>query len=140
MTRQFEWLGKLPPQRLGVAYTAAACIGAAFQVFGKTSKAPGLIELGTILLGIAVLALYIVVAFYRQDDALAAGVLLALTVIIGSLAATILVGIVINRSLTAGIALLTFSPIALLFQGIFLIPLSAAIVWIARRVSAFFDR
>lgn len=138
MTRLFEWLGKLPPHHLGLAYSAAACIGTAFQLFGKNAKEPGMVELGTILLGIAVLVLYIVVTWYRQDDALAAGVLLALTVIIGSLAATVLVGIVINRSLTAGIALLTFSPIALLFQGIFLVPLSAVVVWIARRVSVLF--
>jgi hypothetical protein len=33
---------------------------------------------------------------------------------------TVLVGIVINRSLTAGIALITFGPIALLFWCVFL--------------------
>jgi hypothetical protein len=136
----FDRLGRLPPQHLGLAYTAAACVGTAFKLFGDASHSPGLVDLGVVLLSVAGLALYIVVTWYRQDDALAAGVLLALTLIIGSLAATVLVGIVINRSLTAGIALVTFGPIALLFQAIFLIPLLTAVVWIARRVSAAVDR
>jgi len=37
------------------------------------------LDLGVVLLGAAWIMLYIVVAFYRQDDALSAGVLLALT-------------------------------------------------------------
>lgn len=56
-------------------------------------------DLGYALLSVAGIVLYIVITWYRQDDALAAGVLLAL--IIGSLAATVVVRIVINRSPTA---------------------------------------
>lgn len=135
-----QWLGQLPPHYLGVAFTAAACIGTALRLIGESSHAPGFIDLGRILLGAAQLALYIVVTWYRDDDALAAGVLLALTLIIGGLGATVLVGIVLDRSLTAAIALVTFSPLALIFQAIFLIPLSAAIVWIARKVSIMVER
>jgi hypothetical protein len=136
----FDRLGRLPPHHLGLAYTAAACVGSAFKLLGDATHSPGLVDLGFVFLSAAGLALYIVVTWYRQDDALAAGVLLALTLIIGSLASTVVVGIVINRSLTAGIALVTFGPLALLFQAIFLIPLSTAIVWIARRVSVALDR
>jgi hypothetical protein len=136
----FARLGRLAPHHLGLAYTGAACIGTACTLAGDAMHLSGLIDLGHILLAVAGLALYIVVAWYRQDDALAAGVLLALILIIGSLAATVFMGIVINRSLAAGIALITFGPIALLFQAIFLIPASTVIVWFARRVSAAVDR
>lgn len=136
----FDRLGRLPPHHLGLAYTAAACVGSAFKLLGDANHSPGLIDLGVTLLGMAGLVLYIVVTWYRKDDALAAGVLLALTWSIGTLAATALVGIVGYRSLTAGIALATFGPIALLFWCLFLVPLFTAVVWIARRVSAAVDR
>lgn len=77
-------LGRLPPQRLGLAYTGAACIGSALHLIGNRSHSPGLTDLGTLSFLIATLALYIVVTWYREDDALAAGVLLALTFIIGT--------------------------------------------------------
>ena len=140
MTRQFEWLGKLPPHHLGLAYTASACIGAAFRVYGQSVKEPGIIELGSVLLSIAIFALYVVVTWYRQDDALAAGVLLTVTVIVGTLAATTVTAILVYRSLTAGIAIVTYTPMIFLFWGIFLVPAFTAVVWIARRVSAVFDR
>jgi hypothetical protein len=136
----FDRLGRLPPHHLGLAYSAAACVGSAFKLLGDTTHSRGLVDLGVILLSVAGLILYIVVTWYRRDDALAAGVLLALTWSIGTLAATAVVGIIIYRSLTAGIALVTFGPIALLFWCLFLVPLLTAVVWIARRVSAAVDR
>lgn len=136
----FTRLGRLPPHHLGIVYTGAACIGTTFKLLGDTAHSRGLSELGYALLTVAGIVLYIVITWYRDDDALAAGVLLALTFIIGSLAATVLVGVIVNRSLTAGIALVTFGPLALLFQALFLVPLSTAIIWIARRVSKAVDR
>lgn len=136
----FARLGRLPPHHLGLAYTGAACVGTAFKLAGDAAHSPGLNDLGYALLSIAWTVLYIVITWYRQDDALAAGVLLALTLIIGSLAATVVVGIVIDRSLMAGIALVTFGPMALLWLALFSIPLSTAMVWVARRVSKAVDR
>jgi hypothetical protein len=136
----FDRLGRLPPHHLGLAYSAAACVGSAFKIFGDSTHSPGLVDLGVILIGVAGLVLYIVVTWYRQDDALAAGVLLALTLSIGTLAATAVVGIIVYRSLTAGIAVVSLSPFVLLFWCLFFVPFFTTVVWIARRVSAAVDR
>jgi hypothetical protein len=139
-TSLLDRAGQLPPHHLGVAYAGAACVGATVRLIGERMHAPALIDLGDVLLWMAGLALYVVVTWYRDDDALAAGVLLGLTVIIGSLAATAIAGVIVTRSLTGGIAVLTFGPIALMWQSIVVIPLSAVLIWVARKVSGEIQR
>jgi hypothetical protein len=92
------------------------------------------------LVSAAGLVPYVVVTWFRDDDALAAGVLFALTFIVGSLAAIMVMGVIITQSITSAIALLTFSPVALLFWSVFLIPIFTILIWLARKISALLER
>jgi hypothetical protein len=134
-TSLLDRAAQLPPHHLGIAYTAAACVGTTVRLVGERVHSPGLTDLGIVLVAIAGLVLYVIVTWYRDDDALAAGFLLALTLIIGSLAATVVMGAIVSRSLIGGIALLTLSPFVLVGQAFLLIPASAVLIWVARKVS-----
>jgi hypothetical protein len=132
--------GQLDPLRLGLVYTGAACIGTAVRLIGERAHSPGLTDLGLVLVGAAGLMLYVIVTWFRDDDAVAAGALLGLIYLIGSLAATVVTGAILTRSVMAVVGLVAFSPIALLFQAAITIPLFGAVIWVARKVSAWIER
>jgi hypothetical protein len=132
--------GHLAPQRLGLLYTGGACIGTAVHLIGQRTHSPGLTHLGVAILGMTGLGLYIIVTWFRDDDAVAAGALLGLIYIIGSLAATVVAGAILTRSVTGVVGLLAFSPFVLLFQAAIIIPASGVLVWAARGVSAVIEQ
>jgi len=128
------------PLRLGQAYTLAACVGAFLRAFASVSGRSGLDEFGVLLTGLAGLALYIVVAFYRDDDVLSAAVLFVVTLLVGTVAAGIVAGVVVTRSLAGGIAMLIMSPIGSVIAGFVMIPAAAAIIWLSRQGSRMVER
>jgi hypothetical protein len=62
-------VGRLAPQRLGLLYTGGACVGTAVHLVGQRAHSPGLTQLGVALLGITGLGLYIIVTWFRDEDA-----------------------------------------------------------------------
>jgi hypothetical protein len=124
-----------PPLRLGQAYAVTACAGAFLQAIGLAGGRRGLTAFGLLLTALAGLALYIVVAFYRDDDVLSAAVLFVVTLLVGTIAAGVVAGVVVTRSLAGGMAMLIMSPITYVVTGFVMIPVAAAIIWISRRVS-----
>ncbi len=129
-----------PPLRLGQAYAVIACAGAFLRAIGLAGGRPALIELGLLLTALAGLALYVVVAFYRDDDVLSAAVLLVVTLLVGTIAAGVVAGVVVTRSLAGGIAMLIMSPITYVVSGFVMVPVAAAIIWFSRQVSRMAER
>jgi len=129
-----------PPLRLGQAYAVIACAAAFLREFGLVGGRPALNELGLLLTGLAGLALYIVVAFYRDDDVLSAAVLLVVTLLVGTIAAGVVAGVVVTRSLAGGMAMLIMSPITYVVSGFLMVPVAAAIIWLSRQVSRIVER
>jgi hypothetical protein len=70
----------------------------------------------------------------------AAGALLGLIYIIGSLAATVVAGAILTRSVTGVVGLLALSPFVFLFQAAIIIPAAGVLVWVARGVSAVIEQ
>lgn len=115
-------------------------MGALLRAFGLAGGRPALTEVGLLLTGLAGLALYIVVAFYRDDDVLSAAVLLVVTLLVGTIAAGVVAGVVVTRSLGGGLAMLIMSPITYIVTGFLMIPVAAAVIWLGRRVSGLIER
>ena len=133
-------IGQFSPLWLGVAFSAVTCAGMVLQFAGLQSGNPSLRGVGAIIATTVLLLLYIVVIWYRDDDTLAAGVLLALTVLIGGIAATSIAAGLVQRSLVGALAVLTFGWMRVIVTGFLLIPISAAVVWFARLISGTAER
>jgi hypothetical protein len=136
----FARLGQLSPLSLGGAYGAATCVAMVLHYAANRAAAPVLRELGLVLAGGALLALYIVVTWYRDDEPFAAGVLLALTAGAGGSVGTAIAAGLVRHSLVASVAVLRFSPMRLVVAGFVLIPVSAVLVWVARLLSLTVER
>ena len=139
-TSLLQRVGQFSPLWLGIAYCAATCVGMLLQFTGLQSGNASLRGVGAIIAMAALLLLYIVVIWYRDDDTLAAGVLLALTVLIGGLAATSIASGLVQRSFVGGLAVLTFGWMRVIVTGFLLIPISAVVVWLARLISGSAER
>jgi len=128
-------LGRRSPLALALVYTATVLLPYALR---PLAAGPALVpaSLAAALLWIAVtLLLFAVVAWGRTDDALAAGVLLGVTIALGGLAARVLVEMVRARSVGPGLLLFMASLIPLFVRTVVLVALCTALVWAARRLT-----
>lgn len=120
---------------------AGLYVGALTLANLATTLAPGsaLVALATGLLWLAaVIALVVIVTWYRDDDWLAAGFLIGLAVLVGELVATLAISIVSTRSLGPALFSAVGSVSAVFVRAIILVPLSGGCValarWITRRL------
>lgn len=97
-TSFFRRLGALPPLRLGLLFAAGTSAAAGPRIVGARGGAPGLVELGAVVRAAIALLLWVVVTWHRDDDALAAGVLLAATLTAGGLLADAVVTVAVTGS------------------------------------------
>lgn len=120
------------PVRIVLAYIAAATVAATLVVHGTQSGRPSLLALGGLVWLLAGLALVAAIGIWRDDDLLAAGVVVALTGVLGGGIGTALSQVILHRSI--GAALLLFMTNLLPFALILVlaIPVSVLAVWLAR--------
>ena len=86
-----------------------------------------------ILALIAVSALISVIAFYRDDDVLLAGALLAVITGLGTGLAWVVTAAIVTGSIGAALVLVAGGSFVLVMRLIILAPLFAGAVWVARR-------
>lgn len=73
----------------------------------------------------------------RDDDLLAAAVLLGVMILFGSLAARLAVATALTRSLGPALLMVGFVPLALLVQLVLSLPVLAFLIWLARKARRF---
>ena len=73
----------------------------------------------------------------RDDDLLAAAVLLGVMILFGSLAARLAVATALTRSLGPALLMVGFVPLAPLVQLVLSLPVLAFLIWLARKARRF---
>lgn len=125
----WQVLGSLPPQRLGLAYTLVALTLDAIATFAPAlAVAAGIVALALLV------ALVVIVAFLRDDDALEAGLLIALITSIATLASRAIIPSVQARSLAPLIMTLPGAFLGVAIRAVVWGAVGAALVWLLRRL------
>jgi hypothetical protein len=127
-------LGALSDLHLGLAYTCGIFPSVLLRGWAEThTNLPWLNFCAASLAVIAVSALIAVVAFYRDDDVVVAGILLAAITGIGTGAALAVTTAIVTGSLGAATVLVVGGFFAVVLRLILLAPIMAGAVWIARK-------
>jgi hypothetical protein len=135
-SRVFVRLAQVSPLRLGLTFAGSVAAARAVQLIGIRRGVGGLAELGAILASVISIGLWIVVTWYRDEDALAAGVLLAASVGGGALLTSALFAAIARGSIGEGILTILFGQFSAVIGLVVFVPICAGIVWLARRISA----
>jgi hypothetical protein len=139
-SRVFVRLGGISPLHLGLAFAGSVAVARAVQLIGIRRGVGGLAELGEIAAGVISVGLWIVVTWFRDDDALAAGVLLAASIGGGALLTAALFAAIERGSIGEGILTLLFGQFSTFIGLLFFVPICTGLVWLARRISAAVNR
>lgn len=119
------------PAGIYVGVLSAASLGIALAPRSALVAAVG------VLLWLAALVCFgVVVTWYRDDDWLAAGFLLGVTILMGGFVADLLTSIVEARSVGPAIFTAAGAVPKLLVRALLLVPLCGAGVWLARWITA----
>lgn len=129
-------LGAASPLVPALAYAGAAL--AASLVARLAPARPGIVAAALALWAAAGLLLFVVVTWYRDDDWLAAGFLLALTLLLGGWAADLIAEGVAARSVGGAVFAAAGALLPVLLRAAITVPMAGAIVtvarWVTRRV------
>ena len=127
-------LAALSDLQLGLAYTCGIFPSVLLRGWAETHTNLAWLNAGAAVLAvIAVSALIVVVTFYRDDDLLLTGILLAGITGIGTGAALAVTTAAVTGSIGAAAVLVVGGFFAVVMRLILLAPVLAAVVWIARR-------
>jgi hypothetical protein len=127
-------LAALSEVRLGLAYTCGIFPLVLLRGWAETHANIAWLEFPAALLSlISVSALLAVVAFYRDDDLLLAGILLAAITGVGTGIALVATTAMVTGSIGAAIVLLAGGSFVLVMRLILLAPVMAGVVWVTRR-------
>ena len=127
-------LATLPDVQLGLAYTCGIFPSVLLREWAATRPGLAWLELPAAILAlVAVSALLAVVAFYRDDDLLLAGILLAAITGIGTGIALVITTAIVTGSVGAAVFLVVGGLFVLVVRLILVAPIMAGAVWLARR-------
>jgi hypothetical protein len=131
--------GQRSPMPLAIGYVVVALGSDAIAFFAKVgAPRPGLNALSFALWLGAGVALLLFVAWYRDEDLVTAAVLVALTVTIGGRVASVILVLVMSRSVGTGILLMMRSLLPLFISLLIAVPSSILLVWMARHAASAF--
>jgi hypothetical protein len=134
LSRALRRLGALSDLHLGIVYTVGIFPSVLLRSWAEThTNLPWLNFAAAALAVIALSALIAVIAFYREDDVVLAGILLAGITGIGTGAAFVMSMAILTGSLGAAAVLVVGGFLALVLRLILLAPVMAAAVWVARK-------
>ena len=135
-TSNLSRLGAMAPFQLGMLFAVPVAFGRALQIHGAREMRGDLVALGTTLvLGLGAF-LWLVVTWFRDDDALEAGSLVGLSVGGGMLAAGLaLAPRGAGRFVDAAWSVIA-GQVDALATIVVLVPVCTVLVWTARRISA----
>jgi hypothetical protein len=134
MSPPLRWLAALSDFRLGLAYTAGVFPSVLLREWAETHTSLAWLNLPAAIIAlIAVSALISVIAFYRDDEVLLAGALLAVITGLGTGLAWVVTAAIVRGSIGAALVLVAGGSFVLVMRLIILAPLLAGAVWVARR-------
>lgn len=127
-------LAQLSDFRLGLAYTGGILPAVLIREWAAGHPYLDWLRIGAAGLGLLTIsALIAVVAFYREDDVLVTGILLAGITGIGTGAALAVTVFIMTGSIGAATVLVVGGFFAIVLRLVLLAPMMAAAVWIARK-------
>ena len=124
----------VPALTYGVALAAANLL----LTLAPTNLAAGL--LAVVAWAVAALFLFVVVIWYRDDDWLAAGFLLGLSLVLSGVIADLISRTVVTHSIADAVFMAAGASMGLLVRAIILVPLCGAIVAAMRWATRLFRR
>lgn len=127
-------LAALSDFRLGLAYAAGIFPSVLLQSWAETHAGnPVLTYSAAVLAVIAVSLLLGVIAFYRDDDTVLSGILLAIIIGVGTGACLVVSAGLVTGSLGVAAILAVGGSLGLIVRLVLLAPVMAGAVWIARK-------
>jgi hypothetical protein len=132
-----RYLAATPLPRLFAYYVGLLAASQLFFLLAARDLSTTLAWLGWLCFAVAFSVIFTVVALYRDDDLLAAAVLLAVMTAVGALASRALVTILLTRSLGPALLLVGVAQIGIFVRVAVSIPVLAGMVWLARRLRRF---
>ena len=135
-------LGAASPLAPALVYASAALAGSLALRFGPDR--PAVRGAALVFWGAAGLLLFVVVTWYRDDDWLAAGFLLALTLLLGGWAADVIAEGVAARSIGGAVFAAAGAGLRVLARAVVTVPAAGGVValarWVSRRLRAWAPR
>lgn len=127
-------LAALSDLRLGLANSVGIFPSVLLQTWAETHTGNPWLTVGAALMALVAVSLLIgVISFYRDDDLVLSGVLLAAITGIGTGGSMIVSVAIVTGSLGAAVFLAAAGFFDLVMRLILLTPIMAAAVWVARR-------
>jgi hypothetical protein len=140
--RSLKRLGEASPMVPAVLYTVATLIAEASGRLVPKTRVPAVLAL--LLWLAALIMLWVVVTWYRDDDWLAAGFLVGLTILLGAMIARVLVSTVVDRSPAQALFQAPGAMLGVMIRGVITVPVCGGLIalarWLTGRYGATADR
>ena len=120
-----------------VGYAASMTLALLAHDFATTHELDLIAWFGGAQFAVAISALFTTLALYRDDDLIPTAMLLTLITAVGGIAALMIQAIVQTHSLFAAMVLAIVAPFTYFVRALVLIPVFAALVWVARKFRRF---
>ena len=131
-------LAALSDFHLGLAYTVGIFPSVLLHSWAETHASNPWVTLAAALMALVAVSLLIgVISFYRDDDVVLSGILLAAMTGIGTGASMLVSVAIVTGSLGAAAILAAGGFLVLVMRLILVTPIMAAAVWVARRFRRF---
>jgi hypothetical protein len=131
-------LARWPLLHLGIAYASVLTLATIIHQLALRSVSPNLDVVAWALGVVAFSVLVAVITWYRDDDNVAAAVLIVIITGIGLMAAFALTGLVFTGSIAAIVFTGASAFFWLVIRAIIFVPITVALVWTGRRLRRFF--
>ena len=131
-------LGRRSPVWTAAGYALPVLLSNVLLRDASTHQRPALAMLGVLLWLLAGLGLVLVVAWYRDDDTVGAGVICGLTVVGVGIAVRVVQTMIAGRSVGAGLLLFMTALLPMAIAAVITTPLCVGLVWLARELAPAF--
>ena len=128
-------LGQRSPVWTALAYALPVVVGNLLLSGGVAGPRRALALLGVLLWLLAGLWLVLVVAWYRDDDTVGAGVICGFTVVVVGVAVQVARTMIAGRSIGAGLLLFMSALLPSAIAALFAVAICIGLVWVARELA-----
>jgi hypothetical protein len=130
-----RYLRQAPPAWVCFLFAVTMAFAGGLRMIAAKLGALTLSDAGSVVLIATGVLMWTVVTWHRDEDALSAGVMLAVTIAGGGLAIAVVSTIVATGSISVALAATLVTQPVTLIQLAILVPVCTAVVWTARRIS-----
>lgn len=127
-------IGAGSPLYIAAIYGTGCLLSVMLIALGKRVGNPGLAPLGALILLVAFALAYTVVTWHRDDDTVAAGFLLGVSVVLSSYVIGLLLMGIAQGALGGAALAFGFGVLGLVIQGVLAVVICIGLIWVGRLI------